>query len=173
MFDDEIDTGGAFAADAAATRRICDETLQCMDEMLCHDEAIAAARAKAAAAREDLPGSVLLLYEVLAEIRPAMGRATTERLRRDFHTYVEGAARIQAVRMSGRLPDPAQLLDLRYGDIGAVLSMTLNEYAMGFELPDAVRYHEAMECIVLECTHLTILINEIQSCQKEFVSLSS
>lgn len=41
---------------------------------------------------------------------------------------------------------------------------------MEFELPEWVRRHEAMEEIVLECTKLTILVNEVQSSQKEFVS---
>lgn len=151
---------------------MCDETLRCVDEMLCRDEARAAARAKAAAARAELPGSVVLLYEVLAAVRPAIGPATAERLRRELHHYVEGTAREQAVRQGGRLPDPEYLFNLRRGDVGAAPSMTLNEYAMGFELPDAVRSHEAVECIVLECTRLTILINEIHSCQKEFVGPS-
>lgn len=139
--------------------------------MLDRDEAQAAARGQIAKAREDISGSVALLYEVLAEVRPAIGPATAERLRRDLHDYIEGVARQQAVRQD-RLPDPDHLFNIRCDDIGAAPSITLNEYAMDFELPDAVRNHEAAESIARDCTRVTLLGNEIHSCEKEFVSLS-
>jgi hypothetical protein len=59
---------------------------------------------------------------------------------------------------------------MRVDDVGVIPSITQNEYAMEFTLPDWVRKHEAMEEIVLQCTKLTILLNEILSLQKEFVS---
>lgn len=53
--------------------------------------------------------------------------------------------------------------------MGVLPSITHNEYAMDFELPDSIRYHEAMDSVVMECTRLAILVNEILSVQKEFV----
>lgn len=165
-FDDEIDTGGELTADAAGTRCICDLTLQCVDDCLHPD---------AAQARfippPDSPGTVEVLYEVLAAMRPEMGPLSIERMRRELHDYIEGVARQQAVRQDERLPDPWYHFDIRSADVGVIPSITHNEYAMDFELPDSIRYHEAMETIVMECTRLAILINEILSVQKEFVSL--
>lgn len=76
----------------------------------------------------------------------------------------------QYVREADHLPDPWDHFNMRSRDVGAIPSMTQNEFAMEFELPEWVRRHEAMEEIVLECTKLTILVNEVQSSQKEFVS---
>lgn len=64
---------------------------------------------------------------------------------------------------------PGYHFDIRSADVGVIPSITHNEYAMDFELPDSIRYHEAMETVVMECTRLTILVNEILSVQKEFV----
>lgn len=99
-----------------------------------------------------------------------MGPASIERMRRELHEYIEGVARQQAVRQDEQLPDPWYHFDIRSADVGVIPSITHNEYAMDFELPDSIRYHEAMETIVMECTRLAILINEILSVQKEFVS---
>lgn len=59
---------------------------------------------------------------------------------------------------------------MRSDDVGVIPSITQNEYAMGFEIPENVRRHEAMEEIVLESTKLTTLLNEVLPLQKEFVS---
>lgn len=99
-----------------------------------------------------------------------MGPMSIERMRRELHDYVEGVARQQAVRQDERLPDPWYHFDIRSADVGVIPSITHNEYAMDFELPDSIRYHEAIEVIVMECTRLAILVNEILSVQKEFVS---
>lgn len=99
-----------------------------------------------------------------------MGPMSIERMRRELHDYVEGVARQQAVRQDERLPDPWYHFDIRSADVGVIPSITHNEYAMDFELPDSIRYHEAIEAIVMECTRLAILVNEILSVQKEFVS---
>ena len=62
---------------------------------------------------------------------------------------------------------------MRSDDVGVIPSITQNEYAMEIELPPEVRQHEAMEEIVLESTKLTVLLNEVLSLQKEFVSPGS
>lgn len=99
-----------------------------------------------------------------------MGPMSIERMRRELRDYIEGVARQQAVRQDEHLPDPWYHFDIRCADVGVIPSITHNEYAMDFELPDSIRYHEAIEAIVMECTRLAILINEILSVQKEFVS---
>lgn len=165
-FDDEIDTGGELTTDAAGTRRICDLTLQCVEDCLHPDPAQARFIPPPSS-----PGTVEVLYEVLAAMRPEMGPMSIERMRRELHDYVEGVARQQAVRQDERLPDPWYHFDIRCADVGVIPSITHNEYAMDFELPDSIRYHEAIETIVMECTRLAILVNEILSVQKEFVSL--
>lgn len=99
-----------------------------------------------------------------------MGPMSIERMRRELQDYVEGVARQQAVRQDEHLPDPWYHFDIRSADVGVIPSITHNEYAMDFELPDSIRYHEAIETIVMECTRLAILVNEILSVQKEFVS---
>ncbi|KAG6360940.1 hypothetical protein INS49_012008 [Diaporthe citri] len=155
-FDDEIDTGGELTTDAAGTRRICDLTHQCLDDCLNPDAAQACFTPP-----PNSPGTVEVFYEVLAALRRGMGPTSLERMRIEFHEYVEGVARQQAVRQDERLPDPC-------ADVGVIPSITHNEYAMDFELPDSIRYHEAMETVVMECTRLAILVNEILSVQKEF-----
>ncbi|KAG8162307.1 hypothetical protein KVR01_008072 [Diaporthe batatas] len=165
-FDDEIDTGGELTTDTAGTRRICDLTLQCVDDCL-HPDAAQAFFVPP----PNSPGTVEVLYEVLGAMRPEMGPMSIERMRRELHDYVEGVARQQAVRQDEHLPDPWYHFDIRSADVGVIPSITHNEYAMDFELPDSIRYHEAIETIVMECTKLAILINEILSVQKEFVSL--
>ncbi|TLD19071.1 hypothetical protein PspLS_09812 [Pyricularia sp. CBS 133598] len=162
-FDDEIDTGGAFTEDAAGTRNICNKTLQCVEDVLHRDPA----RVNFIPP-PDAHATVKVLYEVLAEMRSEMGPTSIERMRRELHAYVKGVARQQAVRQEARLPNPWYHFSIRCDDVGVIPSITQNEYAMDFELPDEIRYHEAMQCIVLECTRLAILINEILSCQKEF-----
>lgn len=107
---------------------------------------------------------------MLTAIRKEMGPASVERMRREFHEYVEGVARQQAVRQDEKLPDPWYHFDIRSADVGVLPSITHVEYAMDFEIPDSIRYHEAMEAIVMECTRLAILVNEILSVQKEVVS---
>ncbi|KAJ8131346.1 hypothetical protein O1611_g2279 [Lasiodiplodia mahajangana] len=57
---------------------------------------------------------------------------------------------------------------IRSDDVGVIPSITQNEYAMEFELPQHIRSHEAVEFIVQECTKLTILLNDVLSLQKEF-----
>ncbi|KAH0420493.1 terpene cyclase [Colletotrichum camelliae] len=162
-FDDEIDTGGELTADAAGTRHICDLTLQCVEHCLHYDPAEACFTPPV-----DSPGTVEVLYEVLAAMRPEMGPMSIERMRRELREYIEGVARQQAVRQGEHLPDPWYHFDIRIADVGVFPSITQNEFAMDFELPDSTRYHEAMETIAMECTRLAILINEILSLQKEF-----
>lgn len=166
MFDDEIDPGGDLMSDDAGTRRICDQTLQCIDECLHPDP-----KQSSFTAPVGSPGTVEMLYGILGTMRHEMGPATVERMRRQLHEYVEGVVRQQSVRQDDRLPDPWYHLKLRCDDIGVRPSVTQIEYAMGFELPDHIVYHEAMECVVLDCTKLCVLVNEILSLEKEFVSL--
>ena len=168
MFDDEIDPGGDLTGDEAGTRRICDQTLRCIDECLHPDPLQANFTAPAGS-----PGTVEMLYEILGLMRPEMGPTTTERMRRQLHEYIEGVARQQAVRQDERLPDPQYHLALRCDDIGVRPSVTQIEYAMDFELPDHIVEHEAVECIVLDCAKLSVLVNEILSLEKEFVSSHS
>ncbi|KAK7752680.1 hypothetical protein SLS62_005449 [Diatrype stigma] len=106
------------------------------------------------------------------DLRAGMGPISTERFRRELHDYLDGVINQQDVRLEDGLPNPWAHFKMRSDDVGVIPSITQNEYAMEFELPEWVRRHEAMEEIVLECTKLTILLNEILSLQKEFVSLS-
>ncbi|KAK8062115.1 hypothetical protein PG997_014212 [Apiospora hydei] len=163
MFDDEIDPGGDLMHDDAGTRRICDQTLQCIDACLHPNPKRANFTAPAGS-----PGTVEMLYDILAAMRPEMGPATMERMRRQLHEYVEGVARQQSVRHDDRLPDPWYHLKLRCDDIGVRPSVTQIEYAMDFELPDHIVHHEAMERVVLDCAKLCVLVNEILSLEKEF-----
>ncbi|KAK8112446.1 hypothetical protein PG984_012972 [Apiospora sp. TS-2023a] len=163
MFDDEIDPGGDLMSDDAGTRRICDQTLKCIDACLHPDPKRASFTAPAGS-----PGTVEMLYDILGTMRPEMGPMSVERMRRQLHEYVEGVARQQSVRQDDRLPDPWYHLKLRCDDIGVRPSVTQIEYAMGFELPDHIVYHEAMECVVLDCAKLFVLVNEILSLEKEF-----
>ncbi|KAK8078764.1 hypothetical protein PG994_002571 [Apiospora phragmitis] len=166
MFDDEIDPGGDLTSDDAGTRRICDQILQCIDACLHPDPQ--RATATFGAPPPGSPGTVEMLHGILGTMRPGMGPATTERLRRQLHAYLEGVARQHPVRRDDGLPDPWDHLRLRCDDIGVRPSVTQLEYAMGFELPEHVVRHEAMECIVLDCAKLCVLVNEILSLEKEF-----
>lgn len=91
----------------------------------------------------------------------------------ELHDYVNGAADQQRVREEDHLPNPWEHFQMRADDVGVIPSITQNEFAMEFELPEYVRRHEAMEVIIQECTKLTILLNEVLSLQKEFVSNST
>ncbi|KAK8859080.1 terpene synthase [Apiospora arundinis] len=157
IFDEEIDPGGDLTADDAGTRRICDQTLQCIDACLHPDPCLAASFTTTPPPNS--PGTVEMLYEILSVMRADMGPSTVEHLRRQLHEYVEGVARQQAVRQYDRLPDPWHHLELRCDDIGVRPSVTQIEYAMGLELPDRV---------VLGCAQLCVLVNEILSLEKEF-----
>lgn len=110
-----------------------------------------------------------ILYPILRDLRKGLGPSSIERLRKELHDYINGVSSQQHVREADHLPDPWDHFNMRAGDVGAIPSITQNEFAMEFELPEWVRRHEAMEEIVLECTKLTILVNEVQSSQKEFV----
>lgn len=101
-----------------------------------------------------------------------MGPVSTERLRGDLHDYLDGVIDQQEVRLGDNLPNPWDHFKMRIDDVGVIPSITQNEYAMNFELPDWVRKHEAMEEIVQERTKLTVLLNEILTSQKEFVGLA-
>jgi len=46
---------------------------------------------------------------------------------------------------------------MRCDDVGVIPSITQNEYAMDFELPQWIHEHEAMQIVIQECTKLTIL----------------
>jgi hypothetical protein len=116
-------------------------------------------------------GTVKMFYPILIALRKGLGPVSRERLRIELHDYINGAATQQRVRMEDKLPNPWDHLEMRVNDVGVIPSITQNEYAVGFELPEWVRRHEAMERIVLECTNLTILLNEVLSLQKEFVRL--
>ncbi|KAK7959921.1 uncharacterized protein PG986_004775 [Apiospora aurea] len=131
--------GGLMMHDDAGTRRICDQTLQCIDACLHPNPKRANFTAPAGP-----PGTVEMLYDILAATRPEMGPVTIERMRRQLHEYVEGVARQQSVRHDDRLPDPWYHLKLRCDDIGA------------------------MERVVLDCAKLCVLVNEILSLKKEF-----
>lgn len=111
-----------------------------------------------------------MFYPILRDLRSGLGPVSTERLRKELHDYCNGAANQQQVREEDHLPDPWEHFQMRADDVGVIPSITQNEYAMDFELPEWIRRHEAMEEIVLECTKLTILLNEVLSLQKEFVS---
>ena len=110
-----------------------------------------------------------MFYPILRDLRAGLGPVSTERLRKELHDYVNGVASQQNVRQRERLPNPWDHFKMRCDDVGVIPSITQNEYAMIFELPEWVRRHEAMEEIVQECTKLTILLNEVLSLQKEFV----
>jgi len=111
-----------------------------------------------------------MLYPILRDLRAGLGPVSTQRLRLELHDYVNGVANQQSAREKDNLPDPWDHFQMRVDDVGVIPSITQNEFAMEFELPDYVRRHEAMEVIIQECTKLTILLNEVLSLQKEFVS---
>jgi hypothetical protein len=70
---------------------------------------------------------------------------------------VNGVGNEQQVRQEDELPTPWALFKMRCDDVGVIPSITQNEYAMGFELPQWIHEHEAMQVIIQECTKLTIL----------------
>ncbi|KAI0097267.1 terpene synthase [Nemania sp. FL0031] len=160
FFDDEIDNGGDLTNDSEGTRQFCGEANRCIDDCLgpspdCTPPA-------------GLPGTVEMLYPILRDLRAGLGPGATERLRRELHDYVDGVNRQQRVRTSDRLPNPLYHFQIRSDDVGVIPSITQNEYAMEFELPQHIRSHEAVEFIVQECTKLTVLLNDVLSLQKEF-----
>ncbi|KAI0390734.1 terpene synthase [Xylariaceae sp. FL0594] len=160
FWDDEIDTGGELTEDKEGTLRCCEETNKCIEDCLGPDPNYTPP--------PNSRGTVEMFYPILRDFRAGLGPAATERLRRELHEYVDGVARQQGVRQADRLPEPWYHFQIRVDDVGVIPSITQNEYAMEFELPEWVRRHEAMEVIVLECTKLTILLNEVLSLQKEF-----
>ncbi|KAI1310572.1 terpene synthase [Xylaria venustula] len=160
FWDDEIDTGGELTDDAEGTRRCCEETKQCIDDCLGPNPNYTPPSGSR--------GSVEMFYPILRDLRAGLGPIATERLRLELHDYVDGVGRQQRVRQGAYLPDPWYHFKIRSDDVGVIPSITQNEYAMEFELPDSIRYHEAIEVIVQECTKLTILLNDVLSLQKEF-----
>ncbi|KAI1190860.1 terpene synthase [Nemania serpens] len=160
FFDDEVDTGGELTDDMEGTRRYCEEANRCSDDCLGPNPNYQPP--------EGSRGVIAMLYPILRDLRAGLGPESTERLRREMHDYVNGVGRQQRVRASDRLPDPLYHFQIRSDDIGVIPSITQNEYAMDFELPDHIRYHEAVETIVQGCTKITILLNDVLSLQKEF-----
>ncbi|KAI1437061.1 terpene synthase [Xylaria sp. CBS 124048] len=160
FWDDEIDTGGELTDDENGTRQCCEETNQCIDDCLGPNPNYTPP--------EGVRGTVEMFYPILRDLRAGLGPTAIERLRVELHDYVNGVGRQQGVRQSDRLPNPWYHFKIRSDDVGVIPSITQNEYAMEFELPEEVRRHEAMEFIVQECTKLTILLNEVLSLQKEF-----
>ncbi|KAH9907587.1 terpene synthase [Xylariomycetidae sp. FL2044] len=160
FWDDEIDTGGELTEDNEGTLACVEETNRCIDDCLGPEPSYAAPPGSR--------GTVEMLYPILRDLRAGLGPVSTQRLRAELHDYVNGVAKQQGVRQAERLPNPWYHFQIRADDVGVIPSITQNEYAMEFELPEPVRRHEAMEVIVAECTKLTILLNEILSLQKEF-----
>ncbi|KAI1141424.1 putative pentalenene synthase [Hypoxylon sp. FL0543] len=160
FWDDEIDTGGELTEDKEGTLQCCEETNRCIDDCLGpHPNYTPPPNSR---------GTVEMFYPILRDLRAGLGPASTERLRLELHDYVNGVGRQQQVRQGDHLPDPWYHFQIRSDDVGVIPSITQNEYAMEFELPDYVRKHEAMEFIVQECTKLTVLLNDVLSLQKEF-----
>lgn len=158
----EIDTGGELTEDREGTLLCCAETNKCIDDCLGPNPNYTPP--------PDSRGTVEILYPTLRDLRAGLGPVSTTRLKKELHDYVNGVGNQQKVRQEDRLPNPWDHFQMRVDDVGVIPSITQNEYAMEFELPDWIRKHEAMEEIVLQCTKLTILLNEILSLQKEFVS---
>ncbi|RWA13974.1 hypothetical protein EKO27_g1150 [Xylaria grammica] len=163
FWDDEIDTGGELTEDEEGTLRCCEETNQCIDDCLGPNPSYTPPRGSR--------GTVEMLYPILRDLRAGLGPVSTERLRLELHDYVNGVGRQQRVRQGDCLPNPWYHFQIRSADVGVIPSITQNEYAMDFELPDRIRNHEAVEFIVQECTKITILLNDVLSLQKEFVSV--
>ncbi|RYP18528.1 hypothetical protein DL765_003903 [Monosporascus sp. GIB2] len=160
FWDDEIDTGGELTEDKEGTLQCCAETNKCIDDCLGPNPNYTPP--------PNSRGTVEMFYPILRDLRAGMGPVATERLRKELHDYVNGVANQQDVRQRDRLPNPWEHFQMRSDDVGVIPSITQNEYAMEFELPEWVRRHEAMEVIVQECTKLTTLLNEVLSLQKEF-----
>jgi hypothetical protein len=160
----EIDTGGELTEDEEGTLQCCEETNKCIDDCLGPNPNYVPP--------SNSRGTVEMCYPILRDLRAGLGPVSTERLRQELHDYVNGVSRQQGIRQADHLPNPWYHLQIRSDDVGVIPSITQNEYAMEFELPEFVRRHEAMEFIVQECTKLTILLNEVLSLQKEFVRVS-
>ncbi|KAL7941420.1 terpene synthase [Trichoderma barbatum] len=160
FWDDEIDTGGELTNDREGTLLCCAETHKCIDDCLGPSPNYTPPPGSR--------GTVEMFYPILRDLRSGLGPVSTERLRKELHDYVSGASNQQRVREENSLPDCWDHFQMRADDVGVIPSITQNEYAMEFELPEWIRRHEAMEEIVLECTKLTILLNEVLSLQKEF-----
>ncbi|KAI0888411.1 putative pentalenene synthase [Annulohypoxylon maeteangense] len=160
FWDDEIDTGGELTEDKEGTRICCEETNKCVDDCLGPNPNYTPP--------PNIRGTIEMLYPILRDFRAGLGPASTERLRLELHDYINGVGRQQQVRQGEHLPDPWYHFKIRSDDVGVIPSITQNEYAMEFELPEYVRRHEAMESIVQECTKLTVLLNDVLSLQKEF-----
>ncbi|KAI1827036.1 terpene synthase [Xylaria intraflava] len=160
FWDDEIDTGGELTDDEAGTLQCCEETNRCIEDCLgpCPNYTPPTGSR----------GTVEMMYHILRDLRAGLGPGANERLRRELHDYVNGVSRQQSVRQVDRLPNPWYHFAIRSDDVGVIPSITQNEYAMDFELPEHIRRHEAMEVIVQECTKLTVLLNDALSMQKEF-----
>ncbi|TRX95656.1 hypothetical protein FHL15_003614 [Xylaria flabelliformis] len=159
-FQVEIDNGGDLTEDDEGTLRCCEETNQCIDDCLGPNPNYTPP--------EGSRGTVEMFYPILRDLRAGLGPVATERLRRELHDYVNGVGRQQRVRRADYLPNPWYHFQIRCDDVGVIPSITQNEFAMEFELPDHIRYHKAVEVIVEECTKITILLNDILSLQKEF-----
>ncbi|UKZ89674.1 uncharacterized protein TrAFT101_004716 [Trichoderma asperellum] len=160
FWDDEIDTGGDLTEDREGTILCCAETNKCIDDCLGPSPNYTPPSGSR--------GTVEILYPILRDLRAGLGPVSTMRLKKELHDYVNGVSNQQKVRQEDHLPNPWDHFQMRVDDVGVIPSITQNEYAMEFELPDWIRKHEAMEEIVLQCTKLTILLNEILSLQKEF-----
>ncbi|KAI1100937.1 putative pentalenene synthase [Jackrogersella minutella] len=160
FWDDEIDTGGELTEDKEGTIQCCKETNKCIDDCLGPNPNYTPP--------PGLRGTIAMFYPILRDLRAGLGPVSTERFRLDLHDYINGVERQQQVRQGDRLPDPWYHLQIRSDDVGVVPSITQNEFAMEFELPEYVRRHEAMEVIVQECTKITVLLNDVLSLQKEF-----
>ncbi|KAI2464668.1 putative pentalenene synthase [Annulohypoxylon bovei var. microspora] len=160
FWDDEIDTGGELTEDKEGTLQCCEETNKCIDACLGPNANYTPP--------PNTRGTIEILYPILEEFRVGLGPVSAERLRLELHDYVNGVGRQQQVRQGDRLPDPWYHFKIRSDDVGVIPSITQNEFAMEFELPEYVRRHEAMEAIVQECTKLTVLLNDVLSLQKEF-----
>ncbi|KAI0873420.1 terpene synthase [Hypoxylon argillaceum] len=160
FFDDEIDTGGDLTEDQEGTRQCCQETNQCIDDCLGPSPDYTPPQGSR--------GVVEMFYPILRDLRAGLGPVATERLRVALHDYVNGVSRQQRVRTADRLPSSRYHFQIRSDDVGVIPSITQNEYAMEFELPQHIRDHEAVKFIVQECTKITILLNEVLSLQKEF-----
>ncbi|CAJ2505362.1 Uu.00g127560.m01.CDS01 [Anthostomella pinea] len=160
FWDDAIDTGGELTEDDAGTALCCEETNRCIDDCL--------GPSPNYTPPPNSRGTVEMFYPILRDLRAGLGPVATERLREELHDYVNGVQRQQGVRQADCLPNPWYHFKIRSDDVGVIPSITQNEFAMEFELPEYVRRHEAMEVIVAECTKLTILLNEVLSLQKEF-----
>ncbi|QGA20885.1 hypothetical protein EYB26_008595 [Talaromyces marneffei] len=160
FWDDEIDTGGQLTQDRQGTVKCCEETNRCVEDCLGPNPNFTPP-----------PGSrptVEMFYPILTQFRQSMGAVSIERLRKELHDYINGVSREQVVRQKETLPTPAELFKMRCDDVGVIPSITQNEYAMDFELPQWIHEHEAMQEVIKEVTRLTILINDILSLQKEF-----